>query len=68
VFSRPIVYNWRNYFIFTQSGDNIQAFFSLARTFHNYSLTSRRTSMFPNDMTLYTALVNADKRCIFGEF
>ena len=62
VFSRPSIYNRCNDFILTQTCRNIQMFFSLARTFHYYTYPSRRTHTFSDNMTLYSTLIDIDKR------
>jgi len=68
VLSRPIVHNRRNDFITAQTSRNIQTFLSLARTLHDNTLTTRRTRTFPDNMTLYSALVNVYKRSIARQF
>ena len=62
VFSRPIIYNGCNDFVPAQTRRNIQTFFSLARAFHYHARSSRRTRPFSDNMTLYPALIDIDKR------
>jgi hypothetical protein len=66
VFGRPIIYNGRDDFVFAQTRYDIQTFLSFARAFHDYTHSSRRTRTFPNDMTLYSALVNVCNNCRTG--
>jgi hypothetical protein len=64
VFGSPIIYNGRDDFVAALSRYDIQSFFSLARSFHKNAFSTRSPGAFTNDMTLYSALINVNKRSI----
>ena len=64
VLGSPIIDNGRDDFVVTLSRYDIQPFFSLARSLHNYAFSPWSAGAFTNDMTLYSAFVNVNKRSI----
>ena len=68
VFCAPVENNRHDYFIVTFSGNDVQPFLSLARSFHIYAFSSRSAGSLSDNMTFYSALINIYERSIARQF